>query len=188
MSSTKKNTVFKIIAVCLITVSVGIGVFLMLRGSESYTSVPGSEDVVGALVCRSQTQTNEILHIKDEVSFESEIKITYRNESLDKIAYNYNGVFQDARRAEAAASSAHANYNIYMGNNGLSIDSLSPAFLASGKNLRIDFYSTISKLSNAEASLFFLTDEEIRDVQNLTTQRIQSFYESKGFTCKTTNN
>lgn len=184
----KKNTTFKIIAVCLLVASAGIGIFLLLHGSESRTSSSGPEKSVGALTCKSQLQPNRALYIQDAKNSEQEVKITYSNGNPDKISYSYYGIFENFNQAEKASSNAHASYNKYMSENKLNPEILSPAFIVSNAVLRIDLYSSFNKLSNITAPLFFLSDIEFYSSDNTDIQTLQSFYAEKGFTCIIKNN
>lgn len=183
MNIKNKGRLCEILAICLVVLSVGIGVFLMLRGSETYTSSSSPDSIVGALICKTSSSTGSFFEVEKTLSSSHEIRITYRQDDLSGISYSYTGVFNDEKNAESASTHAHVAYNEYMSKRNLKTDNISNSFIASNTVFRMNLYTAFNKLDNEIAALFFLSEEGDDGLMVKTIQDLKTIYENKNFSC-----
>ena len=187
----KKNgasTLFIIGGLCLIATGIGIGAFLMFNGSETRTSATEISHPVDALICKSTNPEGGFFKLPDNTESKHEIKITYEDGQSKKISYSLNNTFDDETAAKNNVASLHADYNIYMGENNLNVNTLSPSFVSSGNVVRLNLFATLVNLKASVSQFFFLTSNELSVVLSGSETSANKIYTSKNFTCTFENN
>ena len=185
--SKKKNsaTIWGVIAIVVpIITLIGVGCYLLMRGTETRESNNNDSYSISALICEADSPIEAFFLTDVESSTLHTIKVTIKDDKPDKISYTYVGKFETEAIADKVESSFHANYNIDMGENGLDPESLTPSFAAVEKAVKINLYTTVDALNSTTEKFFFLTTGERRNIKNSSEKDIQKIYENVGFSCK----
>lgn len=161
-----------------------VAIFFLFRKTETRETSTKDNYAITALTCKASSPENAFFSSSAAISNEHTIKITFKDESADKISYNYEGKLEDNEKAESLISSFHADYNIYMSDNGLNPEILSPSFVATNNAARINLYSTVSSLNGAIPKIFFLTSGDRNKITTYSEKTIQKIYENVGFKCE----
>ncbi len=173
--------------VIIISIICIVGGFFLFRGTETRETSNKENYSIGVLVCESGSPKDAFFSSSVAVSSKHTIKTTFKDEMPDKISYSYEGKFETDDLAESTSSLYHGNYNIDMGKNSLDPESLTPAFVAADKTVRINLYADVKDLKAALAKFFFLDSSEIEDFTTSSYKDIQKIYENVGFKCKYNN-
>lgn len=113
-----------------------------------------------------------------------EIKIAFKGDKPDKIFYNFSDTYVDSDVASAVESKAHADYNIYMSERGVSTGAINATFSAAEKDVRISLYTNIKSLINATTGLYFLDMGDFQKIRSYSVEEFAKLYENKGFSCR----
>ena len=162
-----------------------IAVFLMffINGRETKTSSRKETEAVSALRCTANGLEGAFFASSTANMIKNEIKTIFRDGKMDKIFYAYSGVYRSHELA--AGDDLHARYNIYMGRNNLTPESLSPIFSLDGNKLNVSLYvDDYEKINPITAVFFFVDSDKIGEFQNYTIEEMKSFYEQKDFICE----
>lgn len=147
---------------------------------------------------QSEDQTDKTVSLQCEVSdidgafFESstaqkithEIRATFKNDKIDKMSYTFYGVYNSHSVAENVNAILHGQYNKYMGEQGLSQQSLNPDFATIGDDLKITLFTDRAKLSSLTTQFFFLDTDEYQRLASRSVSEMKELYEAKGFSCE----
>ena len=185
-SKNKKMASLIATGIVIIAVSIGLGaaVFMLFRGEETHISTNTAETIIKSLVCNAANPKNPFFISETAENYNHEIKVTYRGETADKISYMYDGVYVSNSVADTAGASLHADYNIYMGENGVYQESLYPTFSVVDNKLKVSLYADYKKLNSVTAKLFFINAEEFHDLDNYSAEELSNLYAEKGFSCE----
>ena len=160
------------------------GLALIFGQNETRTSKVIDNTTMGALHCTSTNPEEPFFAPDGVLENEHEIKITFNGDLADKFSYNYYGTFNSESIAEGARTRLHANYNIYMGNNGKDQESLYPTFDYVGEKVKINLFAEREKTLNLiTAKLFFLSSGEVTNLKNNSADDLKKIYEKRGFSC-----
>lgn len=179
----KNSKMSRIILVGVIAVAIIIALFFLLRGNETRTSGGGENEKLGILDCVSTQPTNPFFSYDGTISPKHEVKVTFNGEKVDKISYNFYGNYRDNATAEHASAVLHADYNKYMGARGIYQEIFYPTFIASDSSLKINLYAEKRDIQSATSMFFFLSGEEVNNLDNYKKDDLTEIYESKGFSC-----
>lgn len=182
----KRTDIYITAGIVLVAVALGLGCYLWLNGSETRHSQSVEKYAISSLDCTASQPNDAFFAEKNAQKRSHKVKITFREDKADKITYTYEGTFSDNTTAEAVSSRFHADYNIYMGDNGLNPESLAPTFSAADATTYINLYGSYDKLNSATEKLFFLTNDEYSGGQS--SSYLERVYGTKGFSCDVNNN
>ena len=172
--------------IVIIATSIGLGAvaFMLFRGEETHISTNTAETVIKSLVCNAASPKNPFFVSETAENYNHEIKVTYRGETADRISYVYDGVYVSNSVADTAGASLHADYNIYMGENGVYQESLYPTFSVVDNKLKVSLYTEYGKINSVIAKLFFINAEEFHNLDNYSIEDLGNLYAEKGFSCE----
>lgn len=183
----KNKKAMSLVATWIVILAVVIAVvaFFMVnfRSTETYMSTSSDGATVGSLSCTAVNPENPFFASSAQNS-NHELKITTRGQAKDKISYVYNGEYASNAAAETAGSSLHADYNIYMGENGIYQESLYPTFSVVENRLKVSLYTEFDKINSVTARLFFINADEFHELNDYSVEDMKVLYESKGFLCE----
>ena len=184
MVKEKKNKIgWWVILAVVIIVILATFVILLSQGEENYTSGDERTTKINALDC-ANSNTQEAFFSSDSAQrYTHEIRATFRNDRIENIAYIYEGTYSSTSAAESASATLHADYNIYMGGKKANPESLNPNFSDVKSKLKITLYADKKKIDEVTAKLFFLNENEARDIDTYTAEKLEELYEGKGFSC-----
>lgn len=183
--SNKRKINYATAAVILIVVAIlAVALWLLLSKNEVRTSEEGKKVSTGALYCTAKEPKDPFFVSEKAVEATHKIKVTFKNGEVDKLSYNYQGFYNSEDEADKDRTTFHASYNTYMGENGVSPESLTPIFDYSGSKSRIDLFAEQGKSLNVvTAKLFFLSISEYEDIDEYNEEKLEKVYVGKGFSC-----
>lgn len=179
-----KNTYINIV-IALLVVAVLAAVLSVLFSKKETKTIEEKEDtVVGALYCVASNPKDPFFAPESAVEGKHEVKITFRSSKADKFAYNYYGVHDSENTADHARSEMHADYNIYMSENGIDQGTLTPVFNYDNTKSIINLFAANgNSLNPVTAKFFFLDNDEFRNLDDYSSEELEKLYVSKGFSC-----
>ena len=166
-----------------VSIALSVVAFMLFSSKETHILANTTETTIRSLVCSSADPKNPFFVSGTETN-NHELKVTYRGETADKISYNYDGSYASNSVADTAGSSLHADYNIYMGENGSYQDNLYPTFSVVDNKLKVSLYTEYGKINSVTAKLFFINAEEFHDLDNYSIEDLGNLYAEKGFSCE----
>ena len=183
MEEKKKRIGYVVLALILLVVVIFI--LFLLNGSETRTSEPTEKDEVSALHCKAG-RIEEGFFVSDTANTSNnEIKITYSGNKLDKMYYSFKGVYRSDEVANEDEYRMHAKYNIYMGENNIEQESLSPNYSVVDSKFQLSLYvDSYDKINNVTAVFFFIDKEDIPKFNTYSLDTLKSYYEKQDFECE----
>lgn len=188
MKNEKMAVTFKTIGAVLIFLAVVVVVFILIltNGNETYTSERIENNSMDALICSTGGVEDAFFSSETVNQINNEVKITFGQDKISKVFYSYTGVYRSNEVAEEDETRLHAKYNIYMGENNVQQESLSPNYSTAKNDLKISLYvDDLNKINETTAVFFFIDKEEINDFKRSSMDELAAFYKEKGFSCKT---
>lgn len=181
----KNEKSVKYIVVALVLFVIVIFILLLLNGSETRTSDNGENKSVTALYCIAGNLEGAFFSSTTANTIKNEIKVTFKNNKMDKLFYNYKGTYRSAEVADDDEAVLHAKYNVYMGENHLLQESLSPSYSVVDSKFGLTLYvDDYSKINSATAVLFFIDKDKIAEFQDYSIDQMKTFYEKQSFQCQ----
>lgn len=166
-------------AVVLVVLTAGVIVAFMTNGTTTRKSTGDVTTKTDSLYCSTANPKDGFFNPGDATGQSTTIKVVFDGDRADKISYHFEGSYASANDADTALAKMHAAYNNYMGENGLSAESLSPTFASSDGVAKINLYADTDKLNSMTAKLFFLGASEVKN----SAEQLQKAYSSGGFSC-----
>ena len=186
MKDKQKKTIYIIIAVVFIVLAIII--LFLLNGSEKRTSTKKENDSITALDCKAGRMENAFFISSTANNTSHEVKVTFRNDKIDKLYYLFEGVYRTYDIADQDNANFHAKYNIHMSGNGLEQESLAPTFLTAKTKLRINLYAKNREMMNkATAVLFFIKEDDLEKFLDYSRDEATEYYKKQGFSCEKQN-
>lgn len=185
MKDEKRKKTLIMVGSLLILLCVLIVIFLLIitNGNETRTSSEVDEDKLEALVCRSGGREDGFFHSDTANQIVNEIKATYNGNSFDKLYYSYEGTYRSEDVAKGDES-MHADYNIYMGENSLEQDSLSPSYSLVKNKYHLTLYADEEDDFNKVTAVFFYVDDkDVEKFKKFSIDEMKKYYETKDFKC-----
>ncbi|MBQ3293399.1 hypothetical protein IJG93_03840 [Candidatus Saccharibacteria bacterium] len=189
MENKKKNKGTKKIIILVIFLAVFAIVILLLVNlfSEKTTITTGGTDVTStsSMYCtaKSTNVDGTFFDLTNATSADQAIKVLFKNDKIDNIAYNATITYPDADVAKNAHATLYANYGNYVQGAGKSMDTYSPNFSVSGGEVKISLYSDYKQLDTKAAKLFLIDTSET-SLDSYTSKVLSTLYKTKGFTCE----
>ena len=171
-------------AVVILVLVVGLVLVFLMNRTETRTWHDETTTTTGSLVCTNASPANAFFKHDDEVSAEHKIKVTFKGDQFDKLNYTYTGEFESNEEATSALSEMHADYNIYMGENGLDQEALYATFSPMENEGVINLYISRDDFNSATAKFVFLSNGEFKKMGKYSAEEVQKVYKNKGFTCQ----
>ncbi len=185
MEDEKRKKTLMMVSSLLILLCVLIVIFLLIitNGNETRTSSEVEEEKLEALICRSGGREDGFFHSKTANHITNEVKTTFNGDSFDKLYYSYEGVYRSTEEAEKDRS-MHADYNIYMGDNNMPLDTLAPNYSAANNRFHLTLYTDDKNDFNLVTAVFFYVDEEdVEKFKKFSLDEMKKYYETKDFSC-----
>ena len=185
----KKNKNTKIVTILVVFLIVFAIVILILVNlfSEKTTVTTGGSEVTSSssLYCttRSKNIPDAFFDLEKADTAEQAIKVLFRDNKIDNIAYNTTITYSDPDKAKQEEANFHARYGTYVQDNGKNMDIFSPNFAVSGNEVRISLYSDYKELNNSFAKIF-LIDTTDTSLSSYNAKVLSTLYKTKGFTCE----
>lgn len=178
-----KSVLFTVIALFLIIIAVFL--WILLNGKETRTSNSGDNESISVLYCSTNGIEDAFFTSETANTIKNEMKITFKGDKLDKIFYAYNGAYRSTEVAQEDEARLHAKYNIYMGENDISQEDLSPSYAVTSSKLHLTLYvEDYNKINLVTSVFFFIDEDEINKYKNYSIDEMKSFYEEKNFKCQ----
>ena len=185
MKDEKRKKTLIMVGSLLILLCVLMVIFLLIitNGNETRTSSEVDEDKLEALVCRSGGREDGFFHSETANQITNEIKVTFAGKEYDKLYYSYEGTYRSEDVAKGDES-MHADYNIYMGDNSLSQDSLSPSYSTVKNKYHLTLFADEEDDFNKVTAVFFyVDDEDVEKFKKYDIDGMKEYYEAKDFKC-----
>ena len=171
-------------AVVIIVALVLILSIILSQKKEVHISNGGQVLQVYSLECSSSGAEDTFFRPNEAQRYTETIRATFREDRLEDISYEFLGTYQTDAAVEQDIANLHARYNIYMGEQKVNPESLSPVFSPMNTKLKITLFGDKDKLNTATARMFFLTSDEVDKPKTLSLKKIRKIYEAKGFACQ----
>ena len=188
MSETEKvkdhMLIVKAIFFALLVGIIALVIWFLTYKQESYTSSETKEGNYSALECTASDPSEPFFTFESTQEMTHTIKVLFTEERLKDIMYKYDGTYVSQEAAENAEAWLHADYNEYLGANGVDRESLSPTFSVNNNKLMISIYAEAQKINDVVARLFFMDTDASNKVKDFSLKDYKMLYEAKGFTCQ----
>ncbi len=184
MENEKKRNTLIMVGSLLILLCVLIVIFLLIitNGNETRTSAEVEEEKLKALICRSGGREDGFFHSKNANQITNEIKATFNGDSFEKLYYSYEGVYRSTEVAEE--ETMHTEYNLYMGDNNMPLETLSPTYSAANNRFHLTLYTDDKSDFNLVTAAFFYVDkEDVEKFKKFSLDEMKKYYETKDFSC-----
>lgn len=181
----KRIIVKTLVFAILVAIIAGI-IWLLTNQREEYTSTNIKKEESSFLNCKaSYLPEGEglVLKPKEAESSNYMIKMLFEEEKLNSIAYNFDGSYETKEKAENVMAILHADYNKYMGSNGLSTETLNPIFTHNENRVKVSFYAERKNLNLIVAPIFLIDKDEYGGMTEFSLENLKALYEGKGFSC-----
>lgn len=162
-------------------------IWLLTYKQESQTTSTIENGDYSALECTASDPSDPFFTFATTQEVTHSIKILFTEGKLNDVMYKYDGVYASKEEAENAEAWLHADYNEYLGANGVDRQSLSPTFSVNDNKLMISVYAEAKKINDVVARIFFLDTDASNKVKNFSLKDYKLLYETKGFACQTHN-
>lgn len=156
---------------------------ILLWPKGSYVSDGGRVTKVIALDCKATYL--EDAFFKSEVAQRSthEIRAIFKDNKFADISYIFEATYNSSEAVESENARLHADYNIYMSENGQSQELLEPSFANIKSKLKITLYGNKKRLNSVTAKLFFLDIEGAQNIDKYSVDELEKVYKKKSFSC-----
>ncbi len=181
--STKNNKIRNGIIIGVVVALVVVALVFLLKGNETRVSGGNETKKLSVLDCEASQPTNPFFHNADTITPKHEIKVTFQGDDFDKISYNFFGNYRNNDIADTANASLHASYNNYMGEHKIYPELFYPTFIATDSSVKINLYAEKAKVQPSTGVFFFLSGEDVTNLDNYTKDDLTRIYSSKGFSC-----
>ena len=185
----KKKKYFWSATICGIAIlfASALIIIILTSSKETNVSIKKDQSTLDILDCVSSSPEDPFFTHSTEIDAEHRVKTKYQNETFDGFNFTYTGTYQSTEAAEEALSWMHADYNKYIAGVDIYQEDLYPTFSAMDSKAIINLSLPKKYLNSGTAKFVFIDNEEFINLGNMTIQDLQKLYESKGFSCKTTN-
>lgn len=180
-----KKKIIGFVTLGLVLLILIICILLLFSSSETHTSTVKDADEISALYCKAGKLENAFFDSDAANTIKHEIKLTFKNATLDKIYYSFKGTYPSEDTAAADETRLHAKYNIYMGDNGVDQGSLSPNYSVVKAKFKLSMYvDSLDKINTITAKLFFINKEDLQGFGSNSMDDLKSYYENQSFQCE----
>ena len=174
----KKLLIIYAITTALIAGAIALVIFVLTNKKEVHTYVNRSDGKTMSLVCNIQNNDNAFFTSETSIEMDHAIKF------VDKISYEFDGVYDTADKEKEEFGAMHTNYNIYMGDHGVDHEILTPVFQYEGEKARIRLYLDDYRKMNSVIGKVFYIGSGIQDtVAKGSAEDTKKIFENKGFSC-----
>lgn len=173
------------IFIAIVSIVAVVAILLVISGgSEEHYYEDRESASVSAVVCEASNLDDAFFTSTTANTSRHEIKVTFRDEKINKIYYLYDGVYRSDDVADTDEAHLHAKYNIYMGEHGLDHGILEPSYSVVKSNFRLTLYvDNLNNINNTTAQFFFIDNGDADSFKDLDIEALRSYYEGKGFSC-----
>ncbi|MBQ3441237.1 hypothetical protein IJG27_02925 [Candidatus Saccharibacteria bacterium] len=191
VESKKKNNTKKItILVVFLAVFAAVILLLVNLFNEKITVTTGGSEVTSSssLYCTTKSKNipDTFFDLSTADTADQAIKVLFKNNKIDNIAYNATATYQDPDVAKNTHATLYAGYGKYIQDAGRSMDVFSPNFSVSGNEVKISLYSDYKQLDSKTAKIFLIDTSET-NLDSYTTKVLSTLYKTKGFSCESSD-
>ena len=180
----KNNKILTLVLIGVILLIVAAFIAIFANGKETRTSEPVGGEHISAVYCTAKGMEERFYYSENVNTVENEIKITYTNNSIDKLHYSYDGVYRSYDVMKQDDGVFQAKYNNYMSENGRKSEDLSVAYDEMNTKLHIGVYAdSVDKLNEVTAVFFFVSKEDVNQFKKYSMEEVSKYYKNKGFSC-----
>ena len=159
-------------------------IWLIFRPKESHTSSNVAGEKIILLKCKSENPEDAFFETFSAKESTHEIRATFKDDKIDKISYIFEAKYDSLKAAEAANASLHGQYNKYMGEYGLSEQSLNPNFAVIDDSIKIYLDTDKKNINHSTSQFFFLNSDEFQRFSSRNSEELKQIYENKDFSCE----
>ncbi len=160
-----------------------VGIYFLFQEKETNISSGVDIQKSNSIICESTNPNFATIFNSSAKESNYTIKIISKDNTADKISFEFDGVYETSDQAYTGNSTMHADYNNYMADVELSPDSLTPVFSYDEIKSKVILSGEFGDLNNSTAKLFYLDSEEFQNLDNYSIEEISNLYQSKGFHC-----
>ena len=185
----KKNKNTKKIIVLVVFLAVFAAVILLLVNlfNEKTTVTTGGSEVTSSASLYCTTKSTNVdgafFDLTNATSADQAIKVLFKNNKIDNIAYNATATYQDPDVAKNAHATLQVTYGKYDKKTNSTTGDISSNFATDKNEIKINVYANNKQLNSASDKIF-LIDANNADLDNYTPKVLSTLYKSKGFTCE----
>ena len=180
----KKRVALGMIIVAALIGIVALVIFLLTHKTETYIHEVTTDEKISALVCVSNNNDSGFFISEEATSITHKVKLVYKNNEINKLSYELVGVYGSEDSAEQAKGGFNTDYNIYLGNNNIKYETLSPVFRYAENKAGVELYlDDYKKMNSVIAKLFFIDDSSVNSIAKNSIEMTKKYYEKKSFSC-----
>lgn len=181
---TKKTLIIYAFSLAIIAGTAALVFFLLTNKRETHTYVNRNNGETSGLKCTIDKNDNAFFASDLATELKHTIKIMYNDNNIDKVSYEYDGVYNSAEEAKKDSGMMHTNYNLYMGDHGVDHEILAPVFQYDEKKARIRLYLDDYRKMNSVIGKVFYIGSGIQDtIAKGSIEEAKKIFENKGFSC-----
>ena len=180
----KKALIIYAFSIAIIAGIVAIVIFALTNKRETHTYVNRNNGETSGLKCTIDKNDNAFFVSDLATELKHTIKIMYNDNNINKVSYEYDGIYDSAEEAKKDVGKMHTNYNIYMGDHGVDHEILTPVFQYDEKKARIRLYLDDYRKMNSTIGKVFYIGSGIQDtIAKESIEETKKIFENKGFSC-----
>lgn len=180
----KKDDNHLLTMVSILLICIAIIICFLLTSKKTNITDKKEDEIISTLICEVNGNADSFFVSKMAKTVDQELKITYKDETLDKFFYSFKGVYSSNADASADETNLHAKYNIYMGDNNTSQEILSPSYSIIGNKFHLNLFADgDNDINEVTAVFFFLENNELDMIKNYSIIDLKKLYEDKGLEC-----
>ena len=169
------------IVVVAVLVLVGLGVSLLFQDKDAQVTSHEAAPSLNAVICEATSPTEPFFEPTGASETDHEIKLAYRNQMVETIAYSFETEYATPEAAKEAEARLHAQYNLYLGEHA---NDLNPTFSLVEDDLKVRLYAETDDLTMGQAKLFFISEEDFEAYDDYNVDDMVKVLEGRGFSCE----
>ncbi len=182
-NKTSKSLIIVITAIIALFFAI---LYIIAQKKESYSSEERAHDSGKAIVCVDNKRDDAFFYSSRTIAEEHEIKVIIYDNGPKDIFYSFTGEYDSHEDVVKDENTLHARYNEFMGENNMSLEFLSPSYSILEKKFILNLFNEdYNNLGNLTSSFFFINKDDLSSFSKYSVEQAKSYYEKKGFTCKT---
>lgn len=185
MKERNSKSVFLPVLVLVFSLSIiFILVFLLFsNNSSTIISDGGTSSKQKLLICSVSENLDGPLYYSEASDVSHSLKFLFNEKQISSVFYEYSASFSSPKIAEGIITNAHANYDTYFHDSGVSSKPESH-FNYVGKKGNITLRAIPRQVNIYSGKYLFLDDVIANNFAVRNKEEIENYYRNKGFSCK----
>lgn len=181
---TRKINKTTTLIIILVALAVGALAFCLLFEKNTTTKTEVSGDNMYGLYCEANAPKNTFLSLGQPISERHQIRINGINGSFQSISYIVDAEYENDDKARRGSDAFTTSYNLYIQGLEMDIMTFFPSSSTINNSIRVSIFAEKSKLDQNTGKLFFLDEEIVENLNNVSSEDLSGYYEQQNFVCE----